>query len=218
MGNANNPSLTPSLYGNRHRIVGTANKRFEYENGKYASTVSLFFEYAQGGRFSYTYSGDINGDGSGLNDLMYIPTDSDLNNMVFSGDETAQNAQRTAYRNYIEQDDYLSENRGDYVEKYAILSPWFSRWDVRFLQDFNINEGNALQLSIDLLNAGNFISSSWGVRQIPTNIQPVGVVGLDVASGQPVYSFDTSLTETFTNDFSLLSRWQLQVGLRYMFK
>ena len=28
-----------------------------------ATTVSTFFEYAKGGRFNYTYGGDINGDG-----------------------------------------------------------------------------------------------------------------------------------------------------------
>jgi hypothetical protein len=59
------------------------------------------------------------------------------------------------------------------------------------------------------------LSSDFGVRQFPTNTQPIGVFIND--NGDPVYSFDTNLTDTFTDDFSLLSRWQLQLGLRYIF-
>ncbi len=208
----NQARLTPSLYGNRHRFVGTAHKRFTY--GDWATTVAAFFEYAQGGRFSYTYSGDINGDGSVLNDLIYIPTTTEIQQMAFTGDASAQDAQRQALERFIQQDEYLNENRGGYAEKYDILSPWYSRWDVRVLQDYILPNQNIVQVSLDMLNIGNFVNSNWGVRQFPTNTQPIGV---SVADGVPTYSFDTNLTETFTNDFSLGSRWQLQVGLRYIF-
>lgn len=208
----NQARLTPSLYGNRHRVVGTAHKRFTY--GSWATTVAAFFEYAQGGRFSYTYSGDINGDGSVLNDLIYIPTTTEIQQMAFTGDASAQDAQRQALERFIQQDEYLNENRGGYAEKYDILSPWYSRWDVRVLQDYILPNQNIVQVSLDMLNIGNFVNSNWGVRQFPTNTQPIGV---SVADGVPTYSFDTNLTETFTNDFSLGSRWQLQVGLRYIF-
>jgi len=177
--------------------------------------LSLFFEYAKGGRFSYTYSGDINGDGSALNDLIYIPTDAEINTMTFSGSDSEQATQRTALKNFIGQDDYLQENRASYAEKYGILSPCFSRYDLRFLQDFVLGNANKIQFSIDILNIGNLISSSWGVRQLPSNTQPIGVT-LDT-TGNPVYSFDPSLKNTFTNDFSLASRWQVQFGLRYVF-
>ncbi|MGB0524257.1 MAG: TonB-dependent receptor [Flammeovirgaceae bacterium] len=215
LGNVNQDVLSHSLYGNKHRFVGLANKTFKYAGDKLATTISVFFEYAQGGRFSYTYSGDINGDFSPLNDLLYIPTDAEIDQMTFDETQATTAAQRTALKAYIAQDDYLSENRGEYAERYAILSPWYSRWDIRLLQDFQIASGNKLQLSLDLLNAGNFISSSWGVRQFPTNTQPIGV-SVD-NNGDPTYSFDTNLTNSFTNDFSLLSRWQLQIGLRYIF-
>ncbi len=215
LGNVNQSILSPSLYGNKHRIVGTANKTFTYGQDKFATTLSLFFEYAKGGRFSYTYSGDINGDGSGLNDLIYIPTDAEINTMTFSGSDSEQAAQRTALKNFISQDDYLQENRGSYAEKYGILSPWFSRYDLRILQDFVLGNANKIQFSIDILNIGNLISSSWGVRQLPSNTQPIGVT-VD-AAGNPTYSFDPALKNTFTNDFSLASRWQVQFGLRYIF-
>ncbi len=214
-GNVNTPLLSPSLYGNKHRIVGSANKVFNYADGKMATTVSLFFEYAQGGRFSYTYSGDINSDGSNLNDLIYIPTDAQLQTLTFSGTASEQNAQRTAWQQYINQDEYLKDRKGEYAEKYAVLSPWYSRYDIRFLQDFKINDTNKIQFSWDILNVGNLISNKWGVRQFPQNTQPIGV-SVD-GSGNATYSFDSALKKTFTNDFSLISRWQMQFGLRYIF-
>ncbi len=214
VGNPNQSVLAPSLYGNRHRFVGSAHRRFEYgNNDQWATTIAVFFQYAQGGRFSYLYSGDINSDSSPLNDLLYIPTQGELGQYQFSGDAAGQSAQRAAFEAFIEQDDYLSENRGNYVEKYGLLSPWYSNWDIRVLQDLKIGD-NTIQLSMDILNIGNLISSDWGVRQLPTNTQPVGV---SVADGVPTYSFDTSLTSSFRDDFSLLSRYQVQFGLRYSF-
>lgn len=216
-GNVNQSNLSPSLYGNKHRIVGTLYKKFSYSGDKMATTVSVFFEYAQGGRFSYTYAGDINGDGGFNNDLIYIPTDSEIDAMDFSGDAAAQ---RTGLKDFISQDEYLSRNTGDYAKKYGILSPWRSTWDVRFLQDFKVaSGGNIIQLSVDILNFGNLINSEWGVKQLPTNIQPIGVSVVEESSGNltPTYTFDTSVDETFSDNFDLLSRWRLQFGVRYSF-
>ena len=219
IGHVNEAVSTNSLYGNQHRIVGNASKKFIYAKGRLGTTVSLFFQYAKGGRYSNTYSGDINGDGSSLNDLIYIPTAGDLTNMTFSGTTDQQTAQKAALESYIQQDEYLSANRGQFYERYATLSPWYNNWDLRILQDLNIKvsgtKTNTLQLSIDVLNIGNLINPEWGVRQLPTNTQPIGVaVGTD---GIPVYSFDANLKSTFTPDPSFLSRWQAQVGLRYIF-
>ena len=85
VGNANNDVLSYSKYGDTHRFIGVFSKKFNYGNDKWATTVSSFFEYAQGGRFNYTYGGDINGDGSVLNDLLYVPTADELQQMQFSG-------------------------------------------------------------------------------------------------------------------------------------
>jgi hypothetical protein len=217
IGNVNIPNESNSLYGDKHRIVGAASKNWTYgQSDKWNTTISAFYEYAQGGRFSYTYSGDINNDGSSLNDLIYIPTSSEVTAMNFSGGAS----QASAFESFIQQDDYLSANRGSYMEKYAALSPWRGRWDVKFLQDLKLNVGNDktnhIQFSIDVLNLGNLLNSDWGVVQYPTNRQPIAV-SVDPVTKVPTYSFNESQTRTFTNDFSLLSRWQMQFGLRYIF-
>ena len=213
-GNVNGDVLSYSKYGDTHRFIGVLSKKWNYGNDKWSTTLSTFFEYAQGGRFNYTYGGDINGDGSNLNDLIYIPTSGDISQMQFasSGDAAALEA-------YIRQDDYLSGRRGQYAERYGAIAPWRGKWDVKFLQDYNIkvseNKTNTIQFSIDVLNVGNLINSDWGVIQQPNNVQPIGVT-VD-GSGTPTYSFNTSQTKTFGFDTSLASRWQAQVGLRYIF-
>lgn len=203
--NANDDVLSFSRYGDTHRFVGVISKAF-----KTGTTVSTFFEYAQGGRYNYLYGGDINGDGSSINDLLYIPTAAEVNQMTFSGAGQAE-----AFEAFIQQDDYLSENRGEYAERYGALSPWRGRWDLKILQDIKLAPKNTLQLSLDVLNVGNLISSDWGVIEIPTNQQVLGVTVDE--NNNPTYTFDTNLTETFSSDTSLLSRWQAQFGVRYIF-
>ncbi|HXR79891.1 MAG TPA: TonB-dependent receptor, partial [Saprospiraceae bacterium] len=144
--NSNTAILAPSLYGNKHRVVGSLYKKFTYGKS-WATHIALYAEYTQGNRYSFTYSGDINNDGSGLNDLIYIPTSGELAQMTFSGDVAAQDAQRTAFNSYIESDDYLSEHRGQIAEKYGSVSPWFNRWDARIMQEFGLTNGNNIQLS-----------------------------------------------------------------------
>ena len=215
VGDANADELSYSRYGDTHRIIGVISKNWTYgSSDQWSSSISSFFEISQGGRFSYTYGGDINGDGNGGNDLIYVPTSSEVNQMNFSGTGEA-----AAYDAFIAQDDYLSGRRGDYAERYGAVSPWTTRVDVKFLQDYKIkvseNKTNTIQFSIDVLNAGNMVNSNWGLIQQPNSVQPIGV-NVD-ATGTPTYSFNANQTESFGYDSSLASRWQMQFGLRYIF-
>lgn len=215
LGNVNDDVLGHSKYGDKHRVIGVASKKWNYGGDKWSTTVSTFFEYAQGGRFNYTYGGDINGDGSNLNDLIYVPTADEISQMQFSGAGQAE-----AFNNFINQDDYLSDRRGQYAERYAAIAPWRSRWDFKILQDYNIKlksgKTHTIQFSWDILNLGNLISSDWGLIQQPNSVQPIGV-SVDPTSNVPTYTFNPELTETFGYDSSLASRWQMQFGLRYIF-
>ena len=205
VGNANKDVLAFSKYGDAHRFIGVFSKAFDF-----GTTVSTFFEYAQGNRFNYIYGGDINNDGSSINDLLYIPTAQEIQQMNWADPGDA-----AAFESFIEQDDYLSDNRGKYAERYGALAPWRGRWDLKVLQDIKIAEKHTLQLSLDVLNIGNLINSNWGVVDEPTFNQLVGV-SVD-ANNVPTYSFDENLTRTFTAATDARSRWRAQVGVRYIF-
>ncbi|MBT8184393.1 MAG: TonB-dependent receptor, partial [Eudoraea sp.] len=203
-GNANDDVLAFSRYGDNHRFIGVFSKAFST-----GTTVSTFFEYASGARFNYIYGGDINNDGSSINDLLYIPTASEVGQMTFSGAGQAE-----AFEAFIQQDDYLSDNRGQYAERYGAKAPWKGRWDVKVLQDIKLNDKNKLQLSLDVLNIGNLVNSNWGVVEEPGFNQVLGV-SVDT-SNNPTYTFD-GRSSTFTPATDARSRWRAQFGVRYIF-
>lgn len=215
-GDANADVLSYSKYGDTHRFIGVGSKQFNYGNNKWSTTISTFFEYAQGGRFNYTYAGDINNDGSFQNnDLFYIPTEAEVQQMQFSGAGQAE-----AYERFIQQDDYMSDNRGEYFDRYGALSPWRGKWDVKLLQDYRLtvaeDKVHTIQFSMDILNFGNLLNSDWGLVQQPNALNPLSV-SVDPNTNTPTYTFNQGLTESFVYDASLLSRWQIQFGLRYIF-
>jgi len=96
-----------------------------------STSVSLFFEGYTQGNSSYTFSGDVNGDGGTSNDLLYVARDqSEMNfqqytNTVAGVTKTFTPAeQAAAWDAYISQDAYLSEHRGEYV----VRGPSSCRW------------------------------------------------------------------------------------------
>jgi hypothetical protein len=222
-GNPNNFEESFSQFGHRHRLSGSANYRHDW-SPTLATSFGVFFEAAQGGffgipgrtsRFSYTVSGDLNGDGVSGNDLMYIPRDaSEIN---FSGTAAEQVEKWNAFNAFIEQDDYLSEHRGEISERNGAINPWFTNIDLRILQDLMFAD-HTFQISFDLENVGNFINSDWGVREVANTAATVPLVltGFNGA-GEPVYDFDTNLRSTFIDDPSEWSRWRAQIGFRYLF-
>ena len=227
LNNANQAIESPSLYGNKHRYIAAGSKRWEYGDEKnMATTLSFFSSWTSGARFAYVYGGDINNDGTASNDLLYVPTNEEIDAMNFSnitdigGITHSAATQRQTLKNFIAQDEYLNSRRGQYTEKYGGENPWWGQLDVRLLQDFKINrekKQQTLQLSIDIINFGNLISSKWGVRKYATTSGYYQPLSVSYNNNNPVYQFDPTQYSTFANSPDLPSRWQMQIGLRFIF-
>ncbi len=230
-GDPNKPVLSPSEFGNRHRITGGATYTHVWSEN-YATHFGLFFEVAEGNRFagaggnrySYIYAGDVNGDGYS-NDLIYIPRDqSEITFIPYidgSGNTVSAEDQWNAFNTFIQQDDYLNEHRGEIADRFGGVNPWFFNVDFRLLQDFSIfisGTKHTFQLSLDILNVPNLINTDWGVRSVATSSAtiPLELVDFD-ANGEPTFNYKSNLTETFADDPGLNSRWQMQLGIRYFF-
>jgi hypothetical protein len=237
-GDPNNPELAPSEFGQKHRIVGGATYVKSW-SPSLRTSVGLFLEVSQGNRFagaggnrySFIYSGDINGDGAGGNDLIYIPRDQ--SEIVLAdcttgcGTNITAAQQWEAFDAFIEQDDYLRSHRGQIAERFGALNPWYSNVDLRILQDFAFGDvvRHNFQVSLDILNVGNLLSSKWGVRKVASSaatsplravLDANGVPTFD-ANGAPILNF-TGPAETFIDDPNVFSRWRAQLGLRYFFE
>ncbi|HLE57378.1 MAG TPA: hypothetical protein VJB15_09865, partial [Rhodothermia bacterium] len=227
-GDPNNPELSFSEFGQRHRFVGSASYTRTWSTSL-RTQFGVFTEVSQGNRFggaggnrySFIYSGDVNGDGQGGNDLIYIPKDaSDIVLVPFTGGGISPAEQWTRLNAFIEQDDYLRTHRGKIAERFGALNPWYNNIDLRVLQDFSfgtIGKRQTLQLSLDVLNVGNLVNSDWGVRKVASAsaTSPLTFKDFD-ASGQPTFNF-TGPSTTFIDDPGLFSRWRAQLGLRYLF-
>ena len=225
-GDPNNPKVSDSQFGIRHRITGNANYRHLW-NDRLATSVGVFFTVAEGNqflvsggnRYSFTYSGDVNGDGSGANDLIYIPASQDEITL-------ADPSQWEALDAFIEQDDYLSENRGQIAERFAAVNPWFTTIDLRLLQDVAFmlgGERQRVQLSLDIMNVANLLNSDWGVRKVarPSATSPLELVRFQENGDgtlEPVLNYIGPSAEegTFTDSPDITSRWRMQFGIKYM--
>jgi hypothetical protein len=230
-GDPNENTLGYSNFLQRHRIISSLNYRKEY-GGHFATSVGMFYELAPSGRFSYVYSGDMNGDnsGGGGNDLIYVPRDQSeiiLQNITNTDATIYTAAQQWAdLDTYISQDEYLKDRRGQYAERNGAERPWFGQLDFRLLQDFFLDvkgKRNTLQLSLDIFNFGNMLNSEWGVFQTPNRQTLLDFRGYN-ATGQPQFRYPLlnnttkeTLVKTYRDDLGLTARWQMQIGVRYIF-
>jgi hypothetical protein len=228
-GDPNKPELSWSEFGQRHRIVGSASYSRTWSTTM-KTQVGLFAEVAEGNRFagaggnrySFIYSGDVNGDGQAGNDLIYIPREQSdilLDPITVGGQTISAQDQWNRLDAFIKQDDYLSEHRGEIAERFGALNPWYSDLDVRVLHDIGFARGgnrHTFQISLDVLNVGNLLNSDWGVRKVAsaTATSPLTLVRFN-AAGAPVFNF-TGPSKTYIDDPSLFSRWRAQLGIRYL--
>jgi len=224
VGDPNQPKLAYSDFGLQHRVIAAAGRRFAYAHDQLATTLGFFFEAGQGNRFSYTYAGDLNRDGVGGNDLIFVPATRGQINLVpytnAGGQVISADQQYQQLDAYIRQDRYLSTRRGDYAERNGSLSPWYTQLDAKVMQDFTLTTSggkkNTLQLSLDILNLGNLLSRRWGNRQLVGNNRLIETSYAAATPDAPAFTFRGG-NQTFFTDTSLASRWRAQVGVRYLF-
>ena len=219
----NNPELGYARYDIRHRIVGTTGYTFRYADN-FATGISLFYQGQSGLPFTYLYSQDLNNDANRGNDLLYIPRDRTEINLVplESGDIIyTPDEQWDALNNFIENDDYLDANRGSYAERHGARMPWTHQFDLRLLQDFYITAGekrHTLQLTFDVFNVGNLLNKNWGHQYFVLNSanEIIRYAGRDAVTNEPTFTFNPSSRAYNLSQFD--SRWQGQIGVRYIFE
>lgn len=224
----NRPDISYSDYDLRNRIIGNINYRTEI--GKNAAVqFSIFSETKNWGRVTYTYSGDMNGDGVSGNDLMYIPrnqAEMNFQQYTIGSGATAQTftaqMQKDAFDTYINQDAYLKNNRGSYVERNGGLMPYLTRIDASAVVELYTAGKNrhTIQLRADIFNIGNMIDNNAGVSYVVNNSALLNFRGLD-AAGLPLYRYNTvnnSLNySTYRKGVFTSDVWQAQLGVRYIF-
>lgn len=230
-GDPNAEAMSFSNFYQPHRVIAAAFYRFEYAKHM-ATSVGFTFEAANAGTASYTYNGDLNNDGLTANDLIYVPKNqSDIVLETVNAQDTRTVSVIWNQLNaYINQDPYLSTRRGKYAERNGLLLPFYRRLDMNLSQDFFVSVGgkrNTIRLSLDIYNFGNLLNKNWGITRIANRAQILNFKRMEttgVNAGKPVFSFpyldatnQIPLNTTFVNSTGQSSRWQGQIGIRYIF-
>ncbi|WP_367210075.1 carboxypeptidase regulatory-like domain-containing protein [Sphingobacterium sp. R2] len=232
--NPNSPVLAYSSFMVRNRIIAAVNINFNI-TPQLPTRIGLVYEGRPYGdnfgatRYNYTVSGDILQTGGRFsNALMYVPTDRAdiaLVDIVDSKDKTkvleTADAQWSRLDAFIGQDKYLSTRRGQYAERNGAEYPWMNRFDIRIMQELSkvlkTKDNHRLQVSLDIINVGNLLSSKWGVTKTPNITNFMQYKGMD-STGRPTYNVSQNLKEqTFRNNTGIDSRYQMQLGIRYIF-
>lgn len=231
--NPNVPTLSYSSNLNPDRIIASVSFKKEYFKNL-ATSVSLFYEGSQQGRFSYTYSADFNRDGQ-TNDLIYIPRDpSEITfvNIPAGGGTTGYARAYTAQEQsdiffaYIEQDKYLRKHKGEYATRNGASSPWRNQFDFRLTQEIFRDFGktkNSIQFSVDIFNVGNLLNKNWGNVNFVNNaaiLVPQNVSSINAVT-KPTFKLNSAngdiVRTTFGTSQTISSTFYAQFGLRYNF-
>jgi hypothetical protein len=234
--NGNNDLMLSNSNNNTpNRLVGILGYKINYGT-KYGGSTSFNLGYIgeQTNAFSFSYGGDMNGDGASFNDLMYVPLKGDQIRFqslsVVSNGVTrvyTEAEQQAAFEGFINQDSYLRTKRGQYVDRNARVLPMLHRVDFSVTQDFYIKiagKQNNFQFRADILNFGNLLNKDWGISQRVTTTNPLNfrttvadVPYYQLATQTEADGSRTLIKDTFQKNASVFDVWTAQFTLRYIF-
>ena len=217
-----------------HRLIASLSYTADYARN-FGTGISIFYEGGPRGRYSYTYTDNIVGDG-GAENLIYVPRSKDeltFEGYTIDGTDYYYSAEEQAedFWNYINNSKYLKDRKDQYAERNGLVAPWTHQFDVRIFQNFYIPQKNGqrhtIQIGLDIENIGNLLNQNWGHYWSINNSEILEIAGNGYTQGgagqsaAPVYHFRTNGKERLTSEFSpsrsLSSTWMMQLSLRWIF-
>lgn len=166
--NPNKPELSYSNFNVPHQVMVSAFQHINWGKNQ-LSTIGLIYTGTSGNPYSIYVNGDMNGDGN-KNDLMYIHTDKEIDEMLAKGMFQA-NSKYTAeeqaanYKEWLANETYVKDHRGEYFERNAKNEKFEHRLDLHFDHKFGFKVGKEvryLQVGLDVINFTNMLNKSWG--------------------------------------------------------
>jgi hypothetical protein len=219
-----------------HRLVAYGTWTMPWVKNQ--TDLSFYFEGVSSSPFLYTTNNDINGDGVGGNDPIYVPRDAADLNEIRVGTGSGANFQpdpavAAALNKFIDMQPCLNSQRGHIMKRNSCTSPFQKRVDVSMRQTLPEFGGQAFTLQLDVFNFMNLLNKNWGQLQLPVLGSFNNLALLQVAGKQPgplntslfnynvpvsvinnVNKFDSPWT---VNPNSPANNYQMQLSLRYAF-
>ncbi|NIM52541.1 MAG: hypothetical protein GTN62_08005 [Gemmatimonadales bacterium] len=221
-GNPNDPEISTSSWEIPHKI--TLSGTYDLPIPTLPMSLTVIYTGQSGFPYTWVTSGDANADGYEApnisrrrNDIVYVP----VGPSDFTGESALADYQR--YSTLIESEPCLREARGKIPARNSCRNPWRNRLDA----SLRVSVGNwlsggqhSLTLICDVFNVLNLINRNWGLVKTVGGVigEPaLQLVGYDTANDRGIYRFIGPSPDTKESFSSILSRWQMQIGLRYDF-
>ncbi len=159
-------------------------------------------------------NGDANGDGVSGNDLVFVPSD--------PGQITLSNpAAYDSLQNFISSQKCLAAARGGILERNSCRNPWQDYFNLRIGWTTPQVKGSGIELTLDVFNFLNFLSSSWGLYKEVSAFEEgpafLSVSGYDTVNDRPIYRFTQPAVVERTVYGQRQSRWTMQLGAKWRF-
>jgi hypothetical protein len=205
-----------SKFDSPHRIIADGTYSFPSK-----TDVSFIFTAESGTPFEFVYNGDMNGDGSTSNDLIYVPTNATLASEIqFTTNGTGASAispatQAAAFENFIASNDCLNSQRGTIMDRNTCRTPWTKRLDVDIRQSLPTIRGQNFMVQLDIFNFLNLLNRSWGAQDLGSSNSPGILTRRSFNGKEGVYNFNPTFSQFNTQNVS--SNYAMQLQLKYTF-
>jgi len=226
-----NPELSTSTFQIKNRFDLAAT--YNLNTGPFSHSFGLFYAAQSGQPYSLIMGGDPNRDGSGNNDLLFIPSDLILCPATANGTPTAAAPCRTSggatqtpldnglFTTFLHSVG-LEPGTGTTPKRNSLYQPWNRRLDFHYELGLPQVYHVRVLLQADILNLLNMFDKNAGVEMFVNNntYMPVTYSGQDPTTGKPVYRETASGRLTPGTQYTtanLGSRWQGRLGLRLNF-
>jgi hypothetical protein len=219
--------VTPSISGldipHRVGFSGT----YSFGRKQRTTDVSFYYLGESGAPFTYIAAagrgrGDLNADGTNLNDPIYIPLNAaDTSEIVFSGSAAEVASQQSAMESLIARSRCLRSQRGRIMARNSCRAPWINLANMSIRQKLPTFGGHAVAAQLDVFNLLNLLNPRWGEFRVVTPgpnsslLEQVGQTAGPASQSQPVFRFN-ALGAHFDSQ-NVQSAYQLQLGIRYSF-
>jgi len=220
-------TATTSDFDQPFRVVASGTYAFVHRYG--TTDVSVYYLGNSGFPFTYLAggdqaTGDLNADGTPLNDPIYIPREAtDPSEILFDSTVFSAAEQRSALDSFIQGASCLRRQRGRIMERNSCRSPWVNTLNVGVRQSLPVVRGHTVALEVQVFNALNLINSRWGRVQIPSGVTAAtSQVNLLTHTAQTttsptrsIFQFDPATRRFEAGNVD--SYYQIQLGARYSF-
>jgi len=219
-----------------HRFISYGTFTLPWKKNQ--TDVSAYFEWMSGASITYVTNNDINGDGVGGNDPIYVPrnaadpTEFRIGRGAGAGFALSA-ADAIVFDRFISLQPCLNSQRGSIMARNSCQGPANKRMDLNVRQTLVDLRGQQLTLQWDVFNFPNLLNRSWGRQRFPIGGTFNNLTALQTASRETGslgtalwnYNMNTALLNGVvgtdspwsTNPNTPANNYQMQLTVRYAY-